>query len=204
MDIFAHGLWAGAAARRLNQIKSEKPAATRPRIRTWAAVFRGVFLDLFAFTPIFIWLFWGLVTGHSHFGEIPQPGPDGLEPLSPDTLPMLRLTHALYSLSHSLITFLVVMGLVWLVRRYLIRRSGTGVYWEMGGWLLHILIDIPTHTYRLYPTPLLWPLSGLKFSGISWGTPWFMLLNYGSLLATYLWLGRRDRKLKPRSDAPHP
>ncbi len=60
------------------------------------------------------------------------------------------------------------------------------IYWPMWGWLLHILIDIPTHK-NFYETPFLFPLSGYRFShGISWGHPTFMIINYGALAAVYL------------------
>jgi hypothetical protein len=52
-------------------------------------------------------------------------------------------------------------------------------------WLGHILVDIPTHSKRFFPTPFLWPISDYKVDGISWGVRWFMLANYGSLAAAY-------------------
>ncbi len=69
--------------------------------------------------------------------------------------------------------------------------------YELLGWLLHILIDIPTHSYSFYPTPFLWPISQYKFDGISWGTPWFMIVNYSSLAISYLvlwWKGKRTKR----------
>ncbi len=81
-----------------------------------------------------------------------------------------------------LIIFVAVFAIVW----FLLRRP----VWELGGWFLHILIDIPTHSYKFFPTPFLWPVSDLKIDGISWGTQWFMILNYGSLLILYIVLSR--------------
>jgi hypothetical protein len=35
-------------------------------------------------------------------------------------------------------------------------------------WLLHILIDIPTHSRKLWAPQFLWPLSTLSVDGVSW------------------------------------
>ncbi|OGO06343.1 MAG: hypothetical protein A2Y73_03930 [Chloroflexi bacterium RBG_13_56_8] len=37
-----------------------------------------------------------------------------------------------------------------------------------GAWLLHILLDIPTHSRRRMATPIFWPLSRWAFDGLSW------------------------------------
>jgi hypothetical protein len=66
--------------------------------------------------------------------------------------------------------------------------------WEMGGWLVHILCDIPTHSYRFYPTPIFWPLSSWKFNGFSWGVWWFMLLNYSALFIVFLIIYFKKKK----------
>lgn len=70
--------------------------------------------------------------------------------------------------------------------------------WLMGGWVLHIIIDIPTHTKAFFATPFLWPLSNFKIDGISWGTLWFMLINYSALVLVYLlivWKRNRIKKI---------
>ena len=72
--------------------------------------------------------------------------------------------------------------------------SAGGAYWEMTGWMLHSMIDIPTHTRRLYPTPFLWPLSDFTIDGISWGRPWFLALNYSALVIVFLLLRLKSRK----------
>lgn len=175
MDIFAHGLWAGAAYKAVNK-KTEKPFNIK------MAAFWGIFPDLFAFTIPFVWLFGNLIFGSMGFSDIPRP--DSVEPTPQDTLPIFRLTSMLYSVSHSAIIFLIVFGIAYLVFRRPI--------WELGGWLIHILLDIPTHSYQFYPTPFLWPLSGWTFSGFSWGTPWFLILNYSAIILVY-WLLRRKK-----------
>lgn len=175
MDIFSHGLWAGAAYKGINK-KLEKPLKVR------LAVFWGILPDLLSFVPVFIWIFWNIVSGSSSFSDFPHP--DETEPAARDTLPIFKLTSLLYSVSHSAIVFFIIFALVFLI----LRRP----VWEMGGWLVHILIDIPTHSYKFYPTPFLWPFSEWKFDGFSWGQPWFLILNYSAIIAVYILLRKRS------------
>lgn len=178
MDIFAHGLWAGAAFKTANQKRKQ---LLRVRLAAWW----GIFPDLFAFTIPFFFLAWNLITGDMTMAELPRAPYDGMEPVPSDRLPVFVLTEALYRISHSAIIFFLIFGLVWALARRPV--------WELGGWLIHIVLDIPTHSYAFYPTPFLWPLSEWKFDGVSWGTPWFMVLNYGALVLVYgiLWLKRK-------------
>lgn len=182
MDIFAHGLWTGAA---YNATKKE----TNKPLRTALAVFWGVFPDLFAFAPAFLYLFYQAIFLGKGFASFRQ-HVDIESATATHQVPLYDLSNLLYNFSHSLLIFLVVFGLLWI----LLKRP----VWEMGGWLLHILIDIPTHSYAFFPTPFLWPLSDFKVNGISWGSPWFMILNYGSLLVLYIVLSRRGLKFPLR------
>jgi hypothetical protein len=175
MDILAHGLWAGAAAKASNikKVKNQK----RP-VKLWLTVLFGVFPDLFAFALSFSWSI-----GSRIFPFIPpieHVRPDQMEPVTQNGRFVFHLTHALYNISHSLFIFFIAFGIVWMIFRRPI--------WEMGGWLIHILMDIPSHSYRFFPTPFLWPISDFKVDGISWATPWFMAFNYSSLLIVYLGL----------------
>ena len=177
MDIISHGLWAAAAAKTANKTKKiQKP------LNLWRAGLWGMFPDLFAFTVPFIWLIGGLLLKEVSLSDLPKA--DETEPAPTDRLPIFRLASMLYSVSHSFIIFFPVFILVWLIWR----RPA----WEMGGWFLHILFDIPTHSYKFYPTPFLWPISNWKFHhGISWATPWFMILNYSALAVVFLLLRRK-------------
>ena|SRR3989344_2529681 len=177
MDILAHGLWVGAGYKAFNK-KNDR------RLNTKAAVFWGVFPDLFAFTISFSWMAWHLFIGDFNASQIPHPG--AVEPPVADTIWVFRLSHQLYSVSHSLIVFFAVFMLVFVLWRRPI--------WELGGWLIHILIDIPTHTYQFFPTPILWPISDITLSGMSWATPTFLITNY-ALLALIYWL-LRERKIR--------
>lgn len=182
MDIFSHGLWAGAAAKAANT--SEKAQGiTRRRISVWWTVVWGVFPDLFAFAIPFAWIMWQVITGHASFGEFRPPH----EPAQPNSFPMFALASSLYNISHSIIIFFILFGVAFIIFKHPV--------WEMFGALIHILSDIPTHSYSFFPTPFLWPLSNFKVNGFSWGTPWFMVLNYSLLLLAYTLLHRKRRAL---------
>lgn len=135
----------------------------------WAAWW-GMFPDVLAFGPMVAIGLWMRLKDGSHF---PHP----------------HIGLPLYPMGHSLVIFAAVFGLAALI----LRR----VVWELAGWLLHILIDIPTHSYRYYATRFLWPLSSYRFDGIPWWTPWLLWCTYGALAVVYLllwrkgWLGRR-------------
>lgn len=76
----------------------------------------------------------------------------------------------LYNLSHSLI----VSTAVFLIASFILGR----VFWEATAWMLHIIIDIPLHKRKTYPTPFLWPLFRYTFHGISWASKKFIIINY--------------------------
>ena len=179
MDIFAHGLWTGALYKGVNR-KVAKP------FKVWQAVFWGVFPDLFAFAVPLAGLIWNWTFDGLNFSDFPDPSKT--EPPPPDTLWFFRLASFLYSISHSLVIFVLVFGFIWLIRKQPV--------WELGGWLLHILIDIPTHSYNFYPTPAFWPVSYWKFNGFSWGTPWFMIVNYSALVFVYFLLRKKKKTAK--------
>jgi hypothetical protein len=173
MDIFAHGLWTGAAATGANR-------KFHTNIRPGWAAFWGIFPDLFAFTVPLGLLLW------QRAAHLAQAGPHGV--------PHLPLAWQLYQISHSLVTFSAVFGIAWMIARRPVL--------ELLGWALHILIDMPTHTVRFFPTPFLWPVSSYRVSGISWANRWFMLVNYTALAVVYflMWRSRQRRRAKQRPD----
>jgi len=183
MDVFSHGLWAGAAYKAINKNLTKD---NKKPLKAWLAALFGVFPDVFAFAPMFVWIFWNLIFGKLSFSDIPRP--ESTEPAPQDTLPIFRLASVLYNISHSVFIFFVVFGVIFLIFRRPV--------WELGGWFMHVVMDIPTHSYQFYPTPFLWPLSGWKFDGFSWGTPWFIIINYLAIITVYLLLFRK-KKLNP-------
>jgi membrane-bound metal-dependent hydrolase YbcI (DUF457 family) len=185
MDIFAHGLWTAAAARAINlRIKKSGKSTIKP-LNVWHATFWGIFPDLFAFTVPFFVIAFNILSGSMAITQIPPPGTTPTVILE-QRIPIISLANQLYGISHSLIVFAVVFLLAWLIFRRPI--------WELGGWLFHVLIDIPTHAAQFFPTPLFWPINSWKFLyGFSWGVPWFMALNYSALVVAYLVLWRKEK-----------
>jgi hypothetical protein len=161
MEIVAHGLWAAAAA-----ITAKR--STSARIHVGWAVWWTAFPDVLAFGPsVAIGLWLRLAGGNSGSAAIPR----------------VHIGLPLYPAGHSLIVFLAVFGIVSILARRIVL--------EMLGWLLHILIDIPTHSLDYYATRFLWPVSDFRVDGIAWWTPWFWAATYGALGVTYFWLWRK-------------
>jgi len=134
MDILAHGLWSAAAAKAVN------PRLAKPLRLRWFVLW-GVFPDLFAFGPRVVAMIWLRLIMAAPPARLPAgPGSD-------DGQPFLLRSWDLYQFSHSLAVFAAVFALVWIIRRR--------PWWVLLAWLLHILIDIPTHSLRFYPTPFL-------------------------------------------------
>ncbi len=169
MDILSHGFWTTIAFKEANK-KFKKPN------HIWQTAFWGMFPDLLAFATMFIWLFARFFSGGISFSEIHSEFLQaGMSDASPsDILPIFSLTWMLYTIGHSAITFLLVFGALFLI-------LGRPV-WVIRGWLFHILIASSTHSYKVYPTPVLWPLSGWKFNGILWSQPWFVFLDYAAIV----------------------
>ena len=171
MDIFAHSLWTAAVG------LSARRRIRRPISLGWL-VFWGVFPDMFSFAIPAIVRIWWYATGVT-----PHLMPDA------KSQPHFQWVWQLYYASHSLVIFIVVFGMTWL----LMKRPVI----ELMGWLLHILIDIPTHQ-GMFALHFLWPLSSFSISGLRWENRWFMVANYGALLLVYscLWIKKRRLRRK--------
>jgi len=129
--------------------------------KAWLFGIIGFLPDLISFGPHFVY---NIAFNGFKFGK-----PDI------NTIPDYIMT--MYNLTHSLIVFLIVFAIVYFFfKEYVL---------FLLPWVIHILIDIPTHSKAFFPTPFLWPISGFMVDGISWGAPWFMITNY-SLLVTFL------------------
>lgn len=189
MDVFSHGLWAGVAYKATDKIKAPHKEKKR---NFFAFVFWGIMPDLVSFGLLFFWFALIVVSNGFDFSVLPH-HTRAIEATEPPALmgfhPIFYLTSLLYSASHSVVLFFAVFGLVF----FLVKKTP----WTMLGWLFHILIDIPTHSYEFYPTPVFWPVSGWKFYGISWGTPWFLILNWSAIILVYLFFWqKKSRKIK--------
>jgi membrane-bound metal-dependent hydrolase YbcI (DUF457 family) len=64
-----------------------------------------------------------------------------------------------------------------------------GIIFPLLGWLLHILIDITTHSFSYYATRFLWPVSDFRINGVAWWTSLFWIMTYAALVVAYgaLW-----------------
>jgi len=105
---------------------------------------------------------------------------NGAHTLFSQTSPIFTLTKTLYAMSHSIVIFLIFFILLSLIfRKYL---------WVMFGWLVHILIDIPTHENSSeWATPYLWPFFSPASPGIQgWTSSWFTPVNYAMLIIVYV------------------
>ncbi len=175
MDIISHALWSGALLKSVNlKLKKKK-------LNFWMAAFFGMFPDIFAFViPSFIFFILIILKEEFNITNL------GIILQSP---PYSNIVDMLYNISHSLIIFSLVFLIVWLIFRKPI--------WIMLGWLLHILIDIPTHLIGYFPTPFLWPISNFKINGlIYWREPAFMILDVVLLIIVYWIILGKEKKRK--------
>lgn len=174
MDILAHALWTNILAR-----AAQKRADLRHKklLQIGWATFWGVFPDLFAFTISFIIGLYGLVVGTGFMY--------GRETIATGLAPTL------YQYSHSLVIWFVVFCIVW----FICKRPR----WELAGWALHILIDVPSHAGNFYLTPVFFPISDYKFThGIPWSNPWYMLINYSLLLIIWVSIAVYRHRMKKK------
>jgi len=174
MELVAHSLWGAAAA-----ITAKRTKGIRLNL-PWTVFWSG-FPDILAFGPpaaAGLWL--RLASGA---------GPEARGHLG---LPHVHIGLPLYPAGHSLIVFLLAFGLLSLLARRVVL--------EMLGWLLHILIDIPTHSLSYYATRFLWPVSDFRIDGIAWWVPWFWVATYVALAAVYALMWRKGFLSRPRPE----
>ena len=133
----------------------------------WLAFGIGLAPDLFSF---------GVLWAAATLGLSPKPDfSHGIPPES--SIP--PYVHHLYDVTHSFVVFLAVFALLWLLAKRPV--------WELGAWGLHVLVDIPTHSFAFFPTPFLWPLSDWKFDGWQWSQPVILIPNFTVLFLLYGW-----------------
>lgn len=139
----------------------------KSRSSFWLAFVIGMAPDLLSFG-----IFWtAAMLGYSE----PPDFSNGTPPES--SIP--PYVHQLYNATHSFFIFLVVFLLAWVS----LRRP----VWELSAWGLHVLLDVPTHSYAFFPTPVLWPLFAWKFNGWQWSTPNILIPNLVLLFLLYTW-----------------
>lgn len=170
MDILAHALWAGAG---LGLAGRRRPLNKRTVVLTVAL---AAVPDIFHLLPIIGWWLFGdgtFATLRAYAMAVPGQEP----PLPPD---VQLLSHHLHCVAHSAIVAGAATLLLWAALRSL--------WVPLLGWWSHILIDVFTHSADYYPVPVLYPITYRGFDGLAWNTPWFMMVNYATLVLVGLWL----------------
>jgi hypothetical protein len=143
----------------------------------WLSFFWGIAPDLFSFGIFFIFLLLGPNRGMI-LRQAPPP---------PNTIP--EFVYSMYNITHSLVVFAIVFIVCWI----LFKRPIV----ELLAWLLHILLDIPTHSHEFFSTPALWPISDVTFNGIPWSHPGIYIPNVILLLILYVWFFIIRTRKKP-------
>ena len=93
----------------------------------------------------------------------------------------------LYNITHSLVVFALVFALLLVLAKKPV--------WIVAAWGLHILIDIPTHSLSLFPTPFLWPISNIRVDGLGWHNPIVLAIDIILVIVAYsLWLYPKIRR----------
>ena len=170
MDIVAHTLWAAAGA---TVIHRRRPLSRSAVVLTLVL---AALPDVIQLLPIAGWWIFGDGSFTALRGY--AVAVSGREPVLPPLVGVL--SHHLHCVMHSAPIAALVTGAVWAARR---------AFWiPLLGWWAHIVIDVFTHSADYYAVPVLYPLTERGFDGIAWNTPWFMVLNYGVLALTGLWL----------------
>lgn len=132
--------------------------------------------DLLAFGPHFASSIWDSVLGMPSTPVEPKYGYANVP----------GYIFAIYDVTHSLVVFLASFFIVWALRKRPL--------WSMAAWGLHILMDIPTHNTRFFPTPFLWPLSAYVVDGIPWTHPIILLPDVILLVLLFSWRFSAKRK----------
>lgn len=135
----------------------------------------GIGPDLLSFGIFFAMVFLG-------FDSWPS---GNFEPPNAKVIP--EFVHVLYSITHSLIIYGIFFATLWFLGKKSFAKLTLG-------WPLHILVDIPTHSYNFFPTPFLWPLSDFSVNGIPWSHPIIFIPNVIAILGLYLyWYIKRKK-----------
>ena len=140
----------------------------------WGAFF-GVLPDILTFLPLMAYL-------RLAYPELPYGK-------SPHYLTQEFFT-LIYNTMHSFVTLGIVFFAVWWLR-------GKRIFYPLFAWFLHILhisMDIPTHSGEFYPTKFLYPITNFHVNGISWGRWEIILPDLLALLAVYGWYFYRKKQ----------
>ncbi|MCX6823743.1 MAG: hypothetical protein NT085_01325 [candidate division SR1 bacterium] len=143
----------------------------------WLSAGFGILPDLLAFgLPVAASII-TMISGGSV--ALSKPGMPHYEP---------SYVHTIYNITHSLIIRAIAFLTLWLIFKKPVKASFAR--------LLHILIDIPTHSLAFFATPFLWPLSNYKFDGIPRSNKIVFIPNVVLLVLLYIVYFYRKRQKK--------
>ncbi len=156
MDIIAHGLWTNAIYKGFE--KRKRKVSEIVQVLFWSD-----FPDFLSFGLIFVLnLMQRSLAWHGEEYYISHLPP---------------WFYYLHDVVYSLPIFFAVF--------FLIRIFARKYYWPLGGWFIHIAIDIFTHKTFFAPR-FLWPFyPNVHLELISWANPVFMIVNYTTLVIVY-------------------
>jgi len=203
MEILAHALWAGGLAQLANRHIRVKHKTFRLKplgVAGWA-----VFPDVIAFLPSWMWFSWQFLNGELGLGQLPQHGYFNMnEPVAAGggEIGPLWLVRQIYHFSHSIVVFALAVLLAIFLYKLITRKKAflSAGLWSLAGWLSHILVDVPSHSYEFSSTPIFWPFSDWRFgAGLDWGSSTFMFYNYALLFLFYLFLWYTEPNLSPKN-----
>jgi len=181
MDVVSHAIW----GRHL----------THGRLNWKLAAAMAVIPDLLAFIPSAIVQ---LLSGKPRV-QIDE---------TTETSELPSIAWQMYQFSHSLVWAVVLFLCIWGALEYTLKKqqgellkAGKYLQNEMKPrtaatlliipWISHIIIDIPTHTHRFFPTPFLMPFSDFMIDGIMWSTWWVWGLNVIGIIVVWRILNQR-------------
>ncbi len=177
MDFFTHTLMGAALCSRTGLAGGRRgPSADnagKPRVADWTlatALFFGAFPDLFSL-------------GIHTIPHLAMTGEMGWQAIP-------AVVFVLYDLTHSLLIATPIILAVFLINRPLAV--------SMLAWPLHIVMDMLTHGPGRFATPVFFPLSDYRFSGMDWWkTPWLFQFPLLCTLVAW-WLILRYRRKQAR------
>ncbi|MGV8169246.1 MAG: hypothetical protein ACP5N3_04285 [Candidatus Nanoarchaeia archaeon] len=152
MDVLAHALWGLIVFHSLS-------------LNYWLIALFSILPDLVSFVP---WMIHNLVTKGRIYNSKDWKNRTKMIKSIP------KYVFRLYDITHSL----VISGFIFLVLFFTVKEYS----YYMLPWMLHIIIDIPSHPRDFFGTPILFPFSNFKFNGIPWSHKWFMIINYSSII----------------------
>jgi hypothetical protein len=157
MDFIAHLLWSGIIF-------------IGPQVIL--ACFCGVLPDLAAFGVTLIYF----PLRHQHLNWRTEEGREAIRQMTD------RWVLKLYFWTHSLVVWGTAIGIGTIIWSFV----GGEFPWFLFAGVIHICIDIPTHSIQFFAPAFLTPLSKYRFDGWSWANKKFMLVNYALIITCIL------------------